>query len=224
MHAIPSQSSLPATKALEQLQGNLPAREYRRTVIVSPDSSGSSLSSMGEIGCKRSFDMDELIRATEPVEESIAFPVIEWCRDDSDEDETDVPPTFNKSLTSFVRDEEDEDDTSLGKRRRTSPHMVRCKSLKTRLCSLATSSNSFEPATSALESMMQSGSWGHFVHDDDTPSFSIGSNNRDSPRSKSHRKRSSKSPMSRCHRREHLQLLAQDQRPTQLEHIRRIVL
>lgn len=223
MQIISSQSSLPATKALERLQRDLPAREYRRTVLVSGDSSGSSLSSTGERGCKRSFDMEDLVRATEPVEKSIAFPVIEWCRDD--EDETYIPPTFTKSVASFVQhDDDDEDDTSPIKRRRTSPHLVRCKSLKDCLSSLA-SSNSFGPATSALENiLMQSGSWGQFVDDDDTPGFSIGSNERDVSRSKSLRKCRSKSPMSRCHRREHLQWLEQDPSPIQFEHVQRIVL
>lgn len=108
---------------------------------------------------KVSFDMIDLINATKPLEESIAFPIIEWNLDD-DDDESDhrvydyqvQGDPHNSSSHSYSS-------PSLGKRaKRHHRRMVRSMSLKSSMCFLADQPDSIEGSPiSARE-----GSWGQF--------------------------------------------------------------
>ena len=90
MNALNEPKSLPATEALNVSISTqmIPERELRKAQLVTPQSSNDSLeSSTAPQRKKRSFDMADLLTATEPVEQAIAFPTIEWCRDGDDDEE-----------------------------------------------------------------------------------------------------------------------------------------
>lgn len=168
MNSLDIRKRLPATEALECSIATqmIPEREIRKAAkLVTPQSSNDSL----ECGTtatatkrKRSFDMADLLSATEPVEQAIAFPTIEWCNDgeshNDGDDEGDVTEsTPNKSLITtqehhhhhdFDHDEIQDyfpsyssDTSGLAKRSRFGySRLGRSKSLKTSLCSLACTS------------------------------------------------------------------------------------
>lgn len=171
MNTIEPPQRLPATEALETCisMQMIPEREIRKAKIVTPQSSDDSLESAPRKK-KRSFDMADLISATEPVEQAIAFPTIEWCRDDESEHEVE-PDSEHKALhlISPFNDLNDEQDdyfptcfssTGLGKRSRLGYSRIgRSRSLKTSLCSLAEQDTStFQEECSKL-----GGSWPKFA-------------------------------------------------------------
>jgi hypothetical protein len=175
---IIDQHRFPATEALDRCLArlSLPEPEYRRAkvsnpIVITPSSNESALESSTKK--KRSFDMADLLNATEPVEQAIAFPAIEWCRDGESDDFPENDQHFLMSEIAPLNDVDDEaeDDyfpsslssSFLGKRRRHNP-LARSKSLRNSLCSLG------EVSTRDAEVR----SWGHFLADEvEMPSFSV---------------------------------------------------
>lgn len=163
---IIDQHRFPATEALDRFLArlNLPEPEYRR--VITPSSKEALESSTKK---KRSFDMADLLDATEPVEQAIAFPAVEWCRDG----ELDHFPENNRHILLneiaplHDADDEEGDDRlpssfssfTLEKRIRHN-RLARSKSLKTSLCSLG------EVATRVAKNR----SWSR---ENEIPSFSI---------------------------------------------------
>lgn len=168
---------LPATEALNVSMSAqmIPEREIRKAAkLVTPQASNDSLESAPT--CKRrkrSFDMADLLNATAPVEQAIAFPAIEWCNDgesDSEEENTEKPLHVISPCEIDDDDRDEHDDyfpsrfstTGLGKRSRLGYRQLgRSRSLKTSLCSLAEQSTS----TFEDECSKPGGSW---------PKFSMG--------------------------------------------------
>jgi hypothetical protein len=176
---IVCQNRFPATEALDRFltKLTLPEQEYRRAKVSNSNVIAPSLNEALERSTKkkRSFDMADLLDATEPVEQDIAFPAIEWCRDGESDDfpanNQHFPTNEIAPLHHVDVDEEENDDSfpssssssDFGKRRRHN-RLVRSKSHKTSLCSLG------EVATRDAKAR----SWGHFLADGvDMPSFSI---------------------------------------------------
>jgi hypothetical protein len=165
----------PATEALDRYLARLtlPEPEFRRSKVsnpnvITPSSSNEALESITKK--KRSFDMADLLYATKPVEQDIAFPTIEWCRDGESDDflENDQHFLTNKIAPLDDVEEDEEDDSfsssALGKRRRHN-RLSRSKSVKTSLCSLGDGASRDGKVRS----------WGHFLADKvEMPSFSIG--------------------------------------------------
>jgi len=173
MSTIDQPQRLPATEALANCisEQMIPEREIRKARIVTPQSSNDSLESAPRK--KRSFDMADLLTATGPVEQDIAFPTIEWCRDgESDNEEEPDNDQRELHVISLLNDtDHDEHDdyfpssfssTGFGKRSRLGYSRIgRSRSLKTSLSSLA------EQAASTFENECSKpgGSW---------PKFSMG--------------------------------------------------
>jgi hypothetical protein len=173
MNALHEPKSRPATEALNLSISSqmIPERELQKARLVTPQSSNDSLERATPDRKKRSFDMADLLTATEPVEQAIAFPTIEWCRDgDNNEEEEEDCENDAKNLPStraLTGSHEDDDDyfpsffstSGLGKRSRHGySRLGRSKSLKTSLCSLAEESGpTFEDVCS-----QPGGSWPRF--------------------------------------------------------------
>lgn len=76
----------PASQALSDFADRLPEPEYLKRTMIGQAQPG------GEPSCSRkrrksSIDMDSLLESIKPVEDSIAFPVIEWVYDDDDNED-----------------------------------------------------------------------------------------------------------------------------------------
>ena len=195
MNALHEPKSLPATEALNVSISSqmIPERELRKAQLVTPQSSNDSLeSSAAPERKKRSFDMADLLTATEPVEQAIAFPTIEWCRDGDDDEEEDESENDANDLSAIhpLTDNHDDDNdyfpsffstSGLGKRSRHGySRLGRSKSLKTSLCSLAEdSAPTFEDVCSK-----PGGSW---------PRFSLGTSEARDARREHKRQKSLKS-------------------------------
>jgi hypothetical protein len=189
MSVIDQPERLPATEALDTYISRqmIPEREIRKARTITPQSSDDSL----EKRKKRSFDMADLLNATTPVEQAIAFPTIEWCRDgesdDEKERENDVEEPRRIPLDERAVNEGDDyfpscfSSSGLGKRSRLGySRLGRSKSLKTSLCSLAEqSAPTFEDVCSK-----PGGSW---------PRFSIGASEARDARRQNKRQKSLKS-------------------------------
>lgn len=161
------QCNLPATEALKINMNTFPSREYANSIVsmnIFPRSKRMKSSS--------SFDLSELITAARPVEESIAFPTIEWDRDGEDS-ELDEVRCCNSGDATVEGDDGKAHYSrrrplcSLGKRGRRSEHtnMVRSISLKTSLASLAGGSTS--------AALRKTGSCFEFTTPSSEDSFSI---------------------------------------------------
>jgi len=145
---VDTRHRLPATEALNRdiERREMPRPRRRRKLGSSPQEDATKH--------KISFDMADLVEATGPVEEDIAFPKIEWTLDDEEESDHQVPSLedFHSSHSSPM----------LGKRTRRHYHhrLVRSKSVKS-LCYLAEDSISCRK----LEPNTNGGSWGQFATD-----------------------------------------------------------
>ena len=191
MNVIEQPKRLPATEALDTYISRqmIPEREMRRAKTITPQSSNESLESTSKR--KRSFDMADLLNATVPVEQAIAFPTIAWCMDgesdNEEEPENDAKEPHRIPLDERDADEEDDyfpssfSSSGLGKRSRLGySRLGRSKSLKTSLCSLAERSGpTFEDVCSK-----PGGSW---------PRFSIGASEARDARRQHKRQKSLKS-------------------------------
>uniref|UniRef100_A0A7S2H4U0 Uncharacterized protein n=1 Tax=Helicotheca tamesis TaxID=374047 RepID=A0A7S2H4U0_9STRA len=168
------------------------------STLVSPSPSHASLQKCRFSGplssSMDSFDLSSLARATEPVETSVAFPVIEWTSDDEEEtfgDNTDNTEDDKSFLASrplaqcgapFGDDDDDEDDesapvlfrpgTSSGMRKRCSDDMSsgssgmqRTKSRRSCLNLLSADDHASMPCSSPL--------FGNVSHQEDTRSHSL---------------------------------------------------
>jgi len=140
-HSCDYPSNLPATQALERLS-HMPSREYITSKKITSTIPRNKKSS--------AFDLSDLVSASQPVEESIAFPMIAWDSDEGDSDADDRESCAPSSLTCDDEDQErlsrSESMSSLGKRGRDGgTGMVRSKSQKVNLTSLAGGSASEAP-------------------------------------------------------------------------------
>jgi len=151
---------LPATEALRAMERcEMPRQYQRRVVSPSPPKDDES---------KASFDMTDLLGATQPIEDMMAFPKIEWALDDDEYGHQDVPrqqerpPNTEGHLQSS---QHSQSLPSLGKRSRRAyqSRLVRSKSLKSSLCSLVDRS----VARRRCVATPKEGSWGHFVSNSD---------------------------------------------------------
>jgi hypothetical protein len=125
-----------ATKALEDFTTRLPVHEYKRA--AKPE---NKLSSLLRSSKKGAFDIDDLVAAARPVQESVEFPIIEWSLDDDYSSENDKPDEVwpKRSLRDLDDDEDDdlrEPFSRLGKRDRgcsVNKRLVRSKALRSDL-------------------------------------------------------------------------------------------
>jgi hypothetical protein len=175
----------PATEVLERCitSRSLPEREYRPAKMSTSPSSNSKVTTPLSFNTleskpqrKRSFNMADLLDATKPVQQAIAFPTIEWCRGEESDDEPENDNRESHETAPLGDDDEDADyfpssfsSSGPGKRSRLGySGLTRSKSLKTSLCNLG------EGSTGELEVR----SWSHFLTDEDEIlSFSIGTSN-----------------------------------------------
>ena len=100
-HALNIALSAPATAALDEFLKleSSPCFEEHKPMICYKVLKRSRSSSD-----ETSFDMDSLIKASQPVEDSIAFPTIEWCNDLDDEDEEPISePSSKRRCRGLVR-------------------------------------------------------------------------------------------------------------------------
>jgi len=102
--------------------------------------------------------------ATEPLEQSLAFPTIEWTLDDdeSDHEECEVPLKNDELLPSY------HSAPFLGNKRPRLEHhsgLVRSMSLKSSLCYLA--EQSVSPSRRSSIRSVRQGSWGQFIFNDE---------------------------------------------------------
>lgn len=122
--------------------------------------------------------MADLLDATKPVQQAIAFPTIEWCRGEESDNEPENDNRESHETAPLGDYDEDADyfpssisSSGPGKRSRLGySGLTRSKSLKTSLCNLG------EGSTGELEVR----SWSHFLTDEDEDemlSFSIGTSN-----------------------------------------------
>jgi hypothetical protein len=147
-HAIEQYKSLPATEALERniAQQRIPQSYGQSRSLALQDA-------LIKPPKKRPFDMADLYDATEPVEQAIAFPIIEWSLVD-ETDDVDIEPYEASSYVPSATFSS----PFLGQRRRSScRRLVRSKSLRSSLCALAGGS----PCHSFIVGV--EGSWGQFV-------------------------------------------------------------
>ena len=183
-HHVPA-NYFPATEALERCitSQSLPEPEYRRAkVSIASSSNPKAITPLSSDARKRksqrksSFEMADLLDATRPVEQAIAFPTIEWCRDDESDDEEENDNREFHETVPLGDDDEDQDhfpssfsSSGLGKRSRLGYRgLVRSKSLKTSLCNLG----------EGFKRDRKVQSWGHDLADVvEIPSFSIGTSN-----------------------------------------------
>jgi hypothetical protein len=121
----------PATRALEDFTKRLPVHEYKRA--AKPENKLPRLSRRSKKG---TFEMDDLVAAARPIQESVEFPIIEWSSSENDESD-EVRP--KRSLL-HLDDDKDEDlrvpSTRLGKRDRecsVNRRLVRSKALRSDL-------------------------------------------------------------------------------------------
>jgi hypothetical protein len=145
-HSFLSDRSIPATDALDlalkvlenpRVPQDDPTKVRKeRTPMISSRGLKRSQSKMGS-----SFSLSDLLDATKPVEESIAFPCIEWTFDD-DEDDSDsnsFPSISSPSddLTPPSFDFSNLDDVLFNHRaKRTCRGLLRSKKIETDLASL----------------------------------------------------------------------------------------
>lgn len=122
-------AKVPATKALEDFTKRLPVHEYKQAA-KKPE---NKLSSLLRRSKKGTFDMDDLVAAARPVQESVEFPSIEWSLDDDYSSESDKSDeVWPKRSLSDLDDDEDEPFYRLGKRNRecsVNKRLVRSKAL-----------------------------------------------------------------------------------------------
>lgn len=157
----------PATEALQRAFLELPAREMAltRTLPYSHETITTRLDMLSS-KAKPSFDMIDLLKATGPVEDSISFPVIEWCADGEDEPENDSHD-FTNCRAADLSDDEDSDFSSsaasLGKRSRGKDSRSRLVRSKASSC-LA----SMDSVPCQLDSSLpRRSTWGQFITDED---------------------------------------------------------
>eukprot|EP00541_Cyclophora_tenuis_P009803 CAMPEP_0116573734 /NCGR_PEP_ID=MMETSP0397-20121206/18965_1 /TAXON_ID=216820 /ORGANISM="Cyclophora tenuis, Strain ECT3854" /LENGTH=211 /DNA_ID=CAMNT_0004102345 /DNA_START=21 /DNA_END=656 /DNA_ORIENTATION=+ len=166
-------SVLPATEALKLAQQQtLPCHEYeRRKGLLT---SATTTTKRRKLFEKRasSFDLLELLEATEPVEQSIAFPTIEWCLDDNEESDVNESINNNNNSNNNNNNTVNEDDetawsrsssaSSLRKRSRSSledlcndnnssPITIRGRSMTEQCLAVATSADPSTRLTSILD-------------------------------------------------------------------------
>lgn len=154
---VDTRRHLPATEALNRVERQEKPRPHRRRRVATPPTRKNATKR------KSSFDMTDLMGATRPLEEVIAFPKIEWAQDEDESDHHEFLPLHNDS-DHFLSSDHSHSSPILGKRIRREHHgLVRSKSLKSSLCYLA------EQSTSRRRSITKAndGSWGQFVSNSD---------------------------------------------------------
>lgn len=77
----------PASQALSDFADRLPEPEYLKRTMIGQAQPGGEPSSCSRKRRKSSIDMDSLLESIKPVEDSIAFPAIEWVYDDDDNED-----------------------------------------------------------------------------------------------------------------------------------------
>jgi hypothetical protein len=128
-------SCFPATAALELALKVpiIPMQQQRNTITGKEEIMLSKKSLKRSRSIFHPFDVAELLDATKPVEESIAFPCIEWDFDDEEDEEhsTIIPVENNATPTTL----DDFDDLSIP-RKRHCRGLVRSKQVKCNLAQL----------------------------------------------------------------------------------------
>ena len=164
--------SCPATEAMEQTSHAFPSREY-----ITSNEFMCTIRSQKRRKPSADFDLSDLLAASQPVEDSISFPIIAWDRDGHESDGDDRESCDYAPNSDNDHDDDDEHPSrrgsmsSLGKRSRPGQTgMVRSKSHKTSLTSLVSGSVSealrktgscFEFSTSSPKDSFQVYSLGH---------------------------------------------------------------
>jgi hypothetical protein len=105
-----------ATKALQVFESSSMSEHKERThspMIKSITTTNTSSMKRSRSSASSSFDMGDFIKASQQVEETIAFPTIEWpsldC-DDSDDSSSSDDSDFSFSRTTKDDDDDSEDD------------------------------------------------------------------------------------------------------------------
>jgi len=105
------------------------------TAMLSSNAKQSSAMKRSRSALSRSFDMGDFLKASEQVEETIAFPTIEWPSFDDDYSSSDEENSFNvaSSLTrpreeynNHADDDDEDEDFSVNPRKRQCRGLTRC--------------------------------------------------------------------------------------------------
>ncbi len=164
----------PATEALQRATSQIPSMESRRAI----DSGIRTLNEFRDTYLTKTFDMTDLLLATRPVEDSIAFPKIEWVDDNANDSENDVMGSSTRTALTAGTSSDSWCSSPSCKRHfdNISHHrLVRSKSRHTCLSSLGSFGSVATPGSGTTFSSCSS--WGHFFSDDEGSSIlSFGSN------------------------------------------------
>jgi hypothetical protein len=169
--------SCPATQALIALEDTLPEPEYIKRAMkgnLTPETGEQPGSKRRKSCIESTLDLFDILSSMKPVEDSIAFPTIEWAYDDDEDQE---PESANTAKSCCSLDFDDEDDypsfsrpycstSSLGKRSRTNG-LSRSKSQKISLLSLV---STIRPSSGDLRAQCMSS-----LNASTLPIFSLGS-------------------------------------------------
>lgn len=137
-----------ALKSIENEEFNQPSR--KRVMMIYPSTGNSSADIQRCAPLKRSrsrptlsatFDMGEFLKASEQVEETIAFPKIEWPSFNDDESNSSDGDDSYTTASSLARpseaheeiDDEDDEDFNQNRRKRQCRGLTRCS----RSCNLS---------------------------------------------------------------------------------------
>jgi hypothetical protein len=161
-----SHELLPATEALQRAMRKLPVREVGVSRLGRCSHSVIT-TRLDHLRVNPAFDMRDLIQATRPVQDSIAFPVIEWGTDDDEEGADNDSFDITRCRAEPLSDDEDSElsnsSSSLGKRCRdedSQPRLVRSKA--------SSCLSSMDSVPDRLDSSFpRSSTWGQFLTEDD---------------------------------------------------------
>jgi len=104
-----------ATKALQVFESSSMSEHKERTnspMIKSFTTTNTSSMKRSRSSASSSFDMGDFIKASQQVEETIAFPTIEWPSLDYDDNSDDSSSSDDSDSFSFSRTTKDDDDDS----------------------------------------------------------------------------------------------------------------
>lgn len=171
----------PATEALQRISER---SSFGSRQCIQHVSRCSSLGMFHDAYLSKTLDLTDLLLATRPVEESLAFPKIEWVEGIDDDSDNDIVGSSRRTSALTAGESSDSWASSSSSSSRPTPassrgqrhnndesqrRLVRSKSRHTRLSSLASfgsvTSNYSEAAISSCSS------WGHFLSDEDLSTF-----------------------------------------------------
>ncbi len=158
----------PATDALHKTIKNLPAMEV---VLCRAAPCSSALKRLRQpFKSSTAFDLKELLLATRPVEDSIAFPTIEWNNDYDEDEDSSISDACDLPQSSAYDSDSVGSGLSLGKRSRDEQvdkcRLVRRKAHHTCLSLLENLGATLE-SSGNYDDSQRNFSWGQFSSEED---------------------------------------------------------